>query len=213
MHPGAGDEFGVGHGRDLAEIPASRKAAAFGIAQEAYRHGGEYVLRHIDQEQRDEDFIRVEPRLQDGRDHRPEPAAEDTRHDHHGKDQPRFHGIECKAHTGAEDGTHDVLPLGPDVPDARLEPKRQADRDQDQRPGLHQKLRTGIGGELFVEERVPEDGSYRLYRVLPQKDEHDASGDHRQDHGEYGGCPLPEGAWRGTFFQPDHARHSMAGAG
>ena len=182
VHAGSRDQLRVGRCGPLRQVARARKPTALGAAQGPQRHRGQQRLRDIDEQQRHQDFIGAEPRAQDRRDHRPDPAAKGPRHHHQRKDQPVFRRVEGQAHGRAKDRPHDVLAFGADVPDPGAKAQRQADGNQDQWSRLDQQLRARIAGELRIEQRIPEDRADRLERVLAQDREHQPARDHRQDH-------------------------------
>ena len=191
MHARAFDDVGVVTRRIILEIARSGEAAALGVLQQAEAHRGEKLFGDIDQHQRDEDLVGTEFHLEKRRYHGPDHTADGTRDDHQRKDIPGIEGIEGEAHAGAADRAHDVLPFGADVPDTGAEAEAEADGDEDERPGLDQQLRARIGGELFTEQRIPEDQLDRLERVFAQDHEQHPARDHRQQHRKHGGGIVP----------------------
>ena len=182
MHARPGNHLGIMGGLVLLQVPRARKPVPLGIAQQPQRHLRQQLLGHIDQHQRHEDLVRAEPNLQDGRDHRPGPAANRAPDDHQRKDEPRFHRVKGQPHPGAAQRADDILPLGPDIPDPRPEPEAQPDGNQNKRRPLHQQLRPVIKSEL-PEQRLPEDRPDRLDRVLAQSRKQRAPRDHGDHHG------------------------------
>jgi hypothetical protein len=139
------------------------------------------LFGHVDQHQRDENFIGAELHAQKRRDHRPEPAAQGPRQHHEREDVPSLQRIEGQPHGGPGERADDILALGPDVPDTCLEPQGEAYGDQHQGRAFDQKLWAVIEG-MFAKERLPEDRGDGLDRVFAQRGEERAAQEHCQHH-------------------------------
>jgi hypothetical protein len=113
MHAGIGDQFGVRGRRILRDVARAGKARALGVAHPARRHRREDLLGDIDQQQRDQDLVGVEPRLQDRRDHRPGPAAEGARQHHQRKDVPARRREEGQRHRRPQSAPMMYCPSAP----------------------------------------------------------------------------------------------------
>ena len=129
MHARSGDQLGIMRAVIGLQVARAGKAEPFGVFQQPQRDRGQHLLGHIDQHQRHEDFIGAKAHFQKGRDHRPDPAAESSGQYHQREDVPRIQRVKGQPDARAEDGAHDVLSFGPDVPDTGAKAQRQADGD------------------------------------------------------------------------------------
>ncbi len=152
-----------------------REVVAARVLPRAVDEVAEHHLGDIDEHQADEDLVRVEAIAQQRDDAGPQHAAEHAgQQDRH--DDPAAH-VGCGLHrdpAGAQ-RADDELPFGADVPHVRAEAHRQAERDEDQRRGLHRQL----GQRVQALHRLDEEHVQALHRVLAeQREQHDAD-DHR----------------------------------
>mmetsp|Transcript_18462 Transcript_18462/g.30078 ORF Transcript_18462/g.30078 Transcript_18462/m.30078 type:complete len:709 (-) Transcript_18462:9727-11853(-) len=205
MHARIRNQLGIVSRWVLLKIARPRKAEPFGVFQQSQGHGGQKLLGHIDEHQRYEDLIGAKLHLQDARDQRPQASAQGPGQHHQRKDEHAVQGIECQARTGAANGPDDILPLGPDVPDARPESQRQSDGDQNQWRALDQQLRA-IKEREFAKKRLPENRDDRIDRVFAQYGKKNAAKDHGEQHGQHRGRIGHHGRGLRTRFKSHHGR-------
>ena len=208
VHAGACNQLRIVGGVPGLQVAGAGEAEAFGVLQQPQRDRGQELFSHIDQHQRDQDFVGAEAGLENCRDHRPDPAAECAGEDHEGEDQERLGGVEGKAGPGAKDGAHDVLALGADVPDAGAEAQRQADGDQHQRRAFHQELRSVVEGKL-AKQRFPENGADRLNRRFAKRGKQQPAKKHRRQHRHQRRRHRPGPRRLRPFLKPDHSSGSL----
>ena len=133
--------FGRGEGRSLREVVAVRILP--GAADQIVEH----LQRDIDEHQARKHLRDAVARLQQGRDRRPDHAAQNAGRDHQ-RDDPECGRVrQEKGDAGARQRADDVLPFGADVPDLRLVAERQSERDDDERRGLGQDVLPFVGGD------------------------------------------------------------------
>ena len=165
--------------------PRLREAEALRIAHRTLHGPGEKQLRHVDEHEAHENFVRMEAVTQKGRDAAPHGAPEGGgEHDenHEGGARRR---IGAKRHGAARDRARDQLPFGADVPDVRAEAHHQPHRAEEKRRHLDGDFRP----TTHRRKRFDEEGAKRHERILTEQHKEHGARNHRQQKRHGGAYP------------------------
>ena len=187
----------------LLQIARSGKPKPFGITHQPQGHRRQQLLGHIDQHQGHKDFVCPKPHAQQGRDQSPKPSPNRASDDHEREHNDAVPRVKGQPNARASQRADDVLPFGPDVPDACAKPHSQTNRNQNQRRALHQQLWPVIERKL-TKKRVPKNRLNGLNRVLAKHGEQQPAKQERQNNRQQWRQIRHRLAGLGTFDQSDH---------
>ena len=84
--------------------------------------------------------------------------------------------VEVQGHGTGSNTTHDILPLGANIPDVGTKTNRQANRHQHQRGGFQKQFRYPVN----IAQRADKENSEAFDRIFAQRIEQNQASDHHQ---------------------------------